>query len=79
MKIGKPFVSVGINYRLGYHGFLGSKDLEEEARQNGEVYSPNRGLWDQRIALLWVSLRRKYTVLRHLMTVMINMLLKREL
>ncbi|KAK6369473.1 hypothetical protein LTS17_009379 [Exophiala oligosperma] len=54
MKIGKPFVSVGINYRLGYHGFLGSKDLEEEARQNGEVYSPNRGLWDQRIALLWI-------------------------
>jgi len=39
-------------YRVNAFGFLASKELEEEARANGETYS-NFGFWDQRTALEW--------------------------
>ena len=52
---GKPSVIVSINYRLGYLGFLSSKELRAEAEDDGEEYVPNQGLYDQRLALQWVS------------------------
>ena len=54
MDIGKPCVFVGLNYRLGYFGFLSSKELEEEALGHGEAGWTNQGLFDQRLALQWV-------------------------
>lgn len=40
-------------YRVNAFGFLAGKELEDEARANGETYS-NFGFWDQRTALEWV-------------------------
>ncbi|OQV06642.1 hypothetical protein CLAIMM_11184 [Cladophialophora immunda] len=54
---GRPIVYVGINYRLGYLGFLTSKELQAEAASNGEAGFANMGLYDQRLALEWI---RKY-------------------
>lgn len=54
ITLGKPFVFVTINYRLGFYGFLSSRELEAEALQLGEEYCPNQGLRDQRLALQWV-------------------------
>jgi carboxylesterase type B len=55
MTLGKPFVFVTLNYRLGFYGFLSSQELEAEARRLGEEYRPNQGLYDQRLALEWAS------------------------
>lgn len=52
---GKPIIYVAINYRLGYFGFLTSKELQDEARGAGEVEFVNMALYDQRVALLWVG------------------------
>ncbi len=54
-KLGKPFIYVSIQYRLGFYGFLASKELKAEAERNSEVYFANQGIHDQRLALLWVS------------------------
>jgi carboxylesterase type B len=54
MRIGKPIIVVSLNYRLGYFGFLSSRELLEEARQNGEAGFANQGLNDQRLGLKWV-------------------------
>ncbi|KAG8625092.1 hypothetical protein KVT40_006843 [Elsinoe batatas] len=40
-------------YRLNLFGFLAGKELEAEARRNGETVG-NCGFWDQRCALEWV-------------------------
>lgn len=50
----KPFIFVCLNYRLGYFGFLSSRELQAEAARNGEDYQPNLGLYDQRLGLQWV-------------------------
>jgi len=42
------------SYRLNAFGFLASKELETEARENGESVG-NMGFWDQRMALEWTS------------------------
>ena len=55
MDLGQPFIYVGINYRLGYFGFLHSQELYEEAMRNGEAGYANQGLYDQRVALQWVQ------------------------
>ncbi|KAF7555081.1 hypothetical protein G7Z17_g2416 [Cylindrodendrum hubeiense] len=46
--IGKPVVSVQINYRLDVYGFLDSIDLREAG------IKPNRGLLDQKTAFEWI-------------------------
>ncbi|OJD16206.1 hypothetical protein AJ78_03638 [Emergomyces pasteurianus Ep9510] len=53
-RLGKPFIFVTLNYRLGYYGFLSSRELAAEARSEGEEYYPNPGLYDQRLGLEWV-------------------------
>lgn len=55
-QIQKPFIFVTLNYRLGYLGFLHSRELRAEAERNGEEYCPNKGLYDQRLGLEWVRL-----------------------
>jgi carboxylesterase type B len=45
---GKPFIFVGINYRLGGFGFLGGKQILADG-------AANLGLLDQRMALEWVA------------------------
>ena len=45
---GKPFVFVGINYRVGGFGFLPGKEVLADG-------SANLGLLDQRLALQWVA------------------------
>lgn len=44
-----------LNYRLGYYGFLTSRELKMEAEANNQEYYPNLGLYDQRLALQWVG------------------------
>ena len=64
IKTGKPIIYVAMNYRLGYFGFLASKELKTEAMKNGEAGFSNLGMFDQRVALLWVRcppLPLKYT------------------
>ena len=48
VELGKPFVFVAINYRVGGHGFMPGKELMEEG-------SSNAGLLDQRMGLEWVA------------------------
>ncbi|KAK2762348.1 hypothetical protein FQN54_001358 [Arachnomyces sp. PD_36] len=54
-SLGKPFIFVCLNYRLGYFGFLSSRELQDEAARIGEDYQPNLGLYDQRLGLQWVQ------------------------
>jgi carboxylesterase type B len=49
VKIGKPIVTVNINYRLSAWGFLSGS---EELMDTGAL---NLGLRDQRLALQWVQ------------------------
>jgi carboxylesterase type B len=49
VKIGKPIVTVNINYRLSAWGFLSGS---EELTETGAL---NLGLRDQRLALQWVQ------------------------
>lgn len=58
-EIGRPFILVQINYRLGVFGFAASSDLAlEQASKNdpsGECsYFANFGLLDQRNAFEWL-------------------------
>ncbi|RFU30422.1 hypothetical protein B7463_g5903, partial [Scytalidium lignicola] len=55
VALGKPIVVVSLSYRLGYFGFLTSKELKEEARAFGEVGFSNQGLYDQRLGLQWIQ------------------------
>ncbi|KAK2014524.1 carboxylesterase [Colletotrichum eremochloae] len=48
VEIGKPFIFVAVNYRVGAFGFMPGKDLMEEG-------SSNAGLLDQRMGLEWVQ------------------------
>lgn len=52
---------MALQYRLGYYGFLSSKELQDEARANGEVGFANVGLHDQRLGLQWVSKDHGYS------------------
>ena len=45
-------IIVAPSYRLNLFGFLASKELEAEAKVNGEPVG-NMGFWDQRLALEW--------------------------
>jgi len=47
--IGKPIISININYRLGIAGFLTNPELRAAG------YKPNNGLRDQRLALSWIA------------------------
>jgi carboxylesterase type B len=49
VKIGKPIVTVNVNYRLSAWGFLSGS---EELKDTGAL---NLGLRDQRLALQWVQ------------------------
>lgn len=48
IKMRQPIIFVTFNYRVGPWGFLGGKAVNEEG-------SSNAGLYDQRLALKWVS------------------------
>lgn len=54
VDIGQPIVYVSLNYRLGYYGFLTSKELKDEAAKDGQKPYANMAFYDQRLALLWV-------------------------
>ncbi|KAL7904471.1 Carboxylesterase [Trichoderma velutinum] len=55
ISIGRPIIVVTLQYRLGYYGFLSSKELQAEARASGEAGFANVGLHDQRLGLQWVQ------------------------
>ncbi len=55
LEKGKPIIYVAINYRLGFFGFLTSKELRAEAEASGETVFSNMAMHDQRVALLWVK------------------------
>src|SRR5579862_4572470 len=54
--MGTPVICVGIQYRLGWLGFLASKDFEEENEHYQDNLGPgNWGIIDQRNAFLWIK------------------------
>ena len=55
-SLGQPIITVAIQYRLGWLGFLTSNDLESESEhsENG-LGAGNWGLIDQRNAFLWIK------------------------
>ncbi|OQU96575.1 hypothetical protein CLAIMM_02639 [Cladophialophora immunda] len=55
ITIGKPVIFVTFNYRLGYYGFLSSKEIKDEACRHGDAGFANLGFHDQRLALQWVQ------------------------
>lgn len=57
VDLGKPIIVVAMNYRLGYLGFLTSKELKSEAAKDGQTPFANMAMCDQRVALLWVCIR----------------------
>jgi len=48
VKIGKPFVFVAVNYRVGGYGFMPGKEIQADG-------AGNAGLLDQRMGLEWVA------------------------
>ncbi|OCT51554.1 carboxylesterase [Cladophialophora carrionii] len=52
---GKPVIYVAMNYRLGFFGFLASRELRAEAEASGETPFSNMAMHDQRVALLWIQ------------------------
>ncbi|KIW15129.1 hypothetical protein PV08_07916 [Exophiala spinifera] len=44
-----------MNYRLGFFGFLTSKELRAEVDVDGETPFASLAMHDQRVALLWVQ------------------------
>ncbi|KIW91326.1 uncharacterized protein Z519_08222 [Cladophialophora bantiana CBS 173.52] len=55
LEKGKPIIFVAMNYRLGFFGFLTSKELRAEASADGETPFSNMAMHDQRVALLWIQ------------------------
>ncbi|OAP54372.1 hypothetical protein AYL99_11473 [Fonsecaea erecta] len=55
LEKGKPIIFVAMNYRLGFFGFLSSKELSAEASASGETPFTNMAMYDQRVALLWIQ------------------------
>lgn len=55
VAIGKPVVSINMNYRVGLGGFLASKDILEDLKKDGYGGVGNFGLTDQQTALEWVQ------------------------
>ena len=54
--MGHPVICVAIQYRLGWLGFLASKDFEEEQEHYENGLGPgNWGIIDQRNAFLWIK------------------------
>jgi carboxylesterase type B len=55
-SLGQPIIAVAIQYRLGWLGFLASKDFEEEPEHFENGLGPgNWGIIDQRNAFLWIQ------------------------
>lgn len=50
-----PTIIVSPNFRLGFFGFLASKEIAEYNQEFGEDGVGNYGLWDQVEALRWVQ------------------------
>ncbi|KAG7087451.1 hypothetical protein E1B28_013417 [Marasmius oreades] len=57
---GLQCVFIAAAYRLSVFGFMGSRELADEAQQNGEEGCGNYGLWDQYAALEWVHKYASY-------------------
>ncbi|KIX95443.1 uncharacterized protein Z520_08960 [Fonsecaea multimorphosa CBS 102226] len=60
LEKGKPIIFVAMNYRLGFFGFLASKELSAEATASGETPYSNMAMHDQRVALLWIQKHIQY-------------------
>lgn len=54
VKIGKPVVGINFNYRVGFCGFLASRQIRDELEADGLPGNGNFGLSDQRLALEWI-------------------------
>ena len=55
-SLGQPVIAVAIQYRVGWLGFLTSKDFEQEPEHYEDGLGP--GMWgiiDQRNAFLWIK------------------------
>lgn len=55
-----PIIQLSINYRIGYGGFLASREIKDDLARDGHAGVGNFGLTDQQIALDWVQKYIKY-------------------
>lgn len=55
VALGKPVVAINMNYRVGFGGFLASKDILNDMKRDGLPGVGNWGLTDQQTALAWVQ------------------------
>jgi para-nitrobenzyl esterase len=55
-SLGHPIITVAIQYRLGWLGFLACKDFEHESEHYEDGLGPgNWGIIDQRNAFFWIK------------------------
>lgn len=54
LALGKPFIAVNLNYRLGVLGFASSSAMIE-AQSSDEIRGVNFGLRDQKVGLQWIA------------------------
>jgi carboxylesterase type B len=50
-----PVVTVNLNYRVGYGGFLASEDIKADLTRDGHAGVGNFGITDQQVCLDWVQ------------------------
>ncbi|XBQ90660.1 hypothetical protein V6000_006214 [Aspergillus fumigatus] len=55
IKMGTPIICVNFNYRVGLGGFLASKEIQRELREDGFQGCGNFGFTDQQVAFEWVQ------------------------
>lgn len=55
VETGRPVLVVSFNYRLGLGGFLASKQIAAELKENGFSGNGNFGFTDQRLASEWIQ------------------------
>ncbi|KAF4256246.1 hypothetical protein CNMCM8812_008764 [Aspergillus fumigatus] len=55
IKMGTPIICVNFNYRVGVGGFLASKEIQRELREDGFQGCGNFGFTDQQLAFEWVQ------------------------
>jgi len=55
ISIGKPVIGVNFNYRVGFCGFLASRQIHDDLKADGLPGNGNFGFTDQILALEWIS------------------------
>lgn len=55
IEVERPVVAVNMNYRVGFGGFLASRDIADDLKADGYEGCGNFGFTDQQVALHWIQ------------------------